>query len=121
MIPKPRYALCPDSVYMGHIFPSAPLIQPSEEADHSRLTSKLPGLQQIAEAPNTSAATIQHMGIDHRRVDILMPQEFLDSANIVARFEQMGGKPLAKGVAARRLGDPCFPSFGLFPPANMQV
>src|SRR5882724_9770436 len=113
MIPKPRHALCPDSVCMGYIFLSTPLIQPSEEADHSRLTPKPPELQQIAGAPNTSAAAIQHMGIDHRRVDILMPQKFLDSANIVASFEQVRGKRMPEGVAARRLGDPCLP-YGRF-------
>jgi len=53
------------------------------------------------------------MGIDHRRVDILMPQEFLDSANIVASFEQVRGKRMPEGVAARRLGDPCLP-YGRF-------
>jgi hypothetical protein len=37
----------------------------------------------------------------------------LDSANIVASFEQMRGKRVPEGVAARGLGDPCFP-YGRF-------
>jgi hypothetical protein len=31
-----------------------------------------------------------------------MPQEFLDGANIVASFEQMRGKCMPEGMAARR-------------------
>jgi hypothetical protein len=68
-------------------------------------TVKPAGLQQIAWAPNASAAAIQHMSIDHRRVNILMPQEFLDGANIVAGFEQVCGKCVPEGVAARHPGD----------------
>jgi hypothetical protein len=41
------------------------------------------------------------MGIDHRGTDITMAQEFLNRADIVAVFQQMGGEALRKvwGVA----------------------
>jgi hypothetical protein len=32
------------------------------------------------------------MHIDHGGADVLMPQEFLDSADIIAVFEQIRGK-----------------------------
>ncbi len=45
------------------------------------------------------------MRIDHRRLHITMPQQFLDSSDIVAVFEQMRREAMAQRVAACRLGD----------------
>src|SRR5712671_4611421 len=49
------------------------------------------------------ARLIEHMGIDHGRRHILMPQEFLNSSDVVSILEQMGREGMAKSVARRRL------------------
>jgi hypothetical protein len=49
------------------------------------------------------------MGVDHGRSDILVTKQLLDSANIVAIFEQMRGEAVPKGMATGRLGNSCFP------------
>jgi hypothetical protein len=38
------------------------------------------------------------VGVDHRRCNVIVPQEFLDSSNFVIRFQKMGGKAMAKCV-----------------------
>jgi len=42
------------------------------------------------------------MGVNHRRLDILVPEQFLHRSDIVARFEQVRGEAVTKCVA----GDP---------------
>ena len=39
------------------------------------------------------------MGVDHGRFDIFVSEQFLNSTNVVAILEQMGGKAMAKGMA----------------------
>ena len=38
---------------------------------------------------DSQAATIEDVGVDHRRPDILVPQKFLDGANIITVFKQV--------------------------------
>jgi hypothetical protein len=38
-------------------------------------------------AANSFCTTIQDMGIDHRGLHVLMPEQFLDGANIVSGFQ----------------------------------
>jgi hypothetical protein len=45
------------------------------------------------------------VGVDHRRADIGVAEEFLHRADVVAVFEQVGRKRMAEGVAAGPLGD----------------
>ena len=45
------------------------------------------------------------MRVDHRRLHILVPQQFLDGANVIAGFEQMRRKRMAQCVRRRGLGD----------------
>jgi hypothetical protein len=40
------------------------------------------------------------VGIDHRCFDILVPQQFLYRADVVAIFQSMGCKAVTKGVAS---------------------
>jgi hypothetical protein len=46
-------------------------------------------------------AHAQHMGVDHRRADIGMAEQFLHGADVVARLQQVGGEGMAQvcGVA----------------------
>ncbi len=39
------------------------------------------------------------MGIDHRRTDVLVPEQFLHGADIVPGFQQMGGKRMAERIS----------------------
>ncbi len=48
---------------------------------------------------------VQHMGINHDSSDVLMPKHFLESPDIVAGFEQMGGKGMPKSVTGGALDD----------------
>lgn len=47
------------------------------------------------------------MGVDHRRFYVFMPQQFLDSANIVMVLQKMSGKTMAERVATDPLINPC--------------
>jgi hypothetical protein len=46
------------------------------------------------------------MSIHHCRRDILVSQQFLNSTNIMAAFQQMGGKRMVEGMATRGFGNP---------------
>ncbi len=49
------------------------------------------------------ASFVQYMGVTHGRADVFVPEEFLDSADIVARLKQMHGKGMPEGIAAYML------------------
>jgi hypothetical protein len=53
------------------------------------------------------AASVQDMGIDHGRADILVPKEFLDGADVIACFKQMRGKRMSEGVTTDMLNYAC--------------
>jgi hypothetical protein len=42
---------------------------------------------------------LQHVGVEHRRLDIFVTQEFLDGSDIIAVLQQMGGKRMAARIA----------------------
>ena len=46
------------------------------------------------------------MGVDHGGADVFVPQQFLDGADVVAIFEQMGGEAVAEGMAGDALVEP---------------
>ena len=50
------------------------------------------------------------MGVDHRRAYVSVAQQLLDRPNIIAIFQQMGGKGVTERMTACRFGDPCFQS-----------
>ena len=43
------------------------------------------------------------MGINHRRFHVLVPEQFLHRADIVAVFQEVGGEAMAEGMATGRL------------------
>jgi hypothetical protein len=53
----------------------------------------------IKRAKNASAALIEHMGVNHRRLNVFMPQQFLDSPNIIMILQEMGSKAVTEGMA----------------------
>jgi len=52
-------------------------------------------------------ASVEDVGIDHRHPDVLVAQELLDGANVVACFEEVGGEGMSEGVAGNALMDSC--------------
>ena len=45
------------------------------------------------------------MGVNHGGLDIFMAQQLLHGANVVAIFEQVGGKAMAKRMAPNPLSN----------------
>src|SRR5262245_36419256 len=44
------------------------------------------------------------MRVDHRRRDVLVPEELLDGSDVVSVLQQMGGERMPERVAGRSLG-----------------
>jgi hypothetical protein len=68
-----------------------------------RKWGRISGLK-IQRTMNAEPAAIEDMGVDHGCFDIGMAEEFLDGADIVAGFEQVGGEGVTEGVATDGLG-----------------
>lgn len=49
------------------------------------------------------AAALQDMGVDHRRPDVFVPQQFLDCSDVIMVFQQVGREAMAEGVARHAL------------------
>jgi len=47
------------------------------------------------------------MGVDHGGFDILVAEQFLDSANVVAILEQVGGEGVTESVGSDTLINLC--------------
>jgi hypothetical protein len=54
---------------------------------------------------DTPAPAVEHMGVDHSRADVAVAEELLNGADVVTVLEEVGGKAVAEGVAARVLVD----------------
>ena len=48
---------------------------------------------------------VHYVGIDHRCIDVAVPQELLHGTNVVAVFEEVGGKGGADGLPQGALVD----------------
>ena len=56
-------------------------------------------------AADGAGAASEDVGVDHGGADIGVAEEFLDGADVVAVFEQVGGEGVPEGVAVDALGD----------------
>ena len=54
----------------------------------------------------SSPRIIEDVGVDHRRLDVLVAEQLLNSADVVAGHQQMSGEGMPHGVAADPLVDP---------------
>lgn len=54
--------------------------------------------QSIQGADHPHGTAIDHMGVNHGRLDIGVPEQLLRSANILAGFQQVGGKRVPQGI-----------------------
>jgi len=57
---------------------------------------------------HSPAAPVQHVGVNHRGFDILMAQQFLNRADVIPIFQQMGRKRVAESVTTRTLAQAGF-------------
>jgi hypothetical protein len=57
----------------------------------------------IHRATDPSTLSIEDVGVDHRRADILMSQKLLHRPVIMAILQKVGGEGVSEGVAACRL------------------
>ena len=48
---------------------------------------------------DSSPVTIQYVCVDHRALDVLVPQEFLDRSDIVTAFEQVSCERMPESMA----------------------
>lgn len=63
-------------------------------------------------AADGAVASLKDVGVNHRRLDIFVPQQFLDRSDVVTGLEQVSGERVTKGMWTDRFanaGDPgCF-------------
>ena len=50
-------------------------------------------------AVDPTSSLLQHMGIDHRCTHVLVPQEFLHGANVVALLQEVSRKAMAERIS----------------------
>jgi len=48
--------------------------------------------EQLSRTLDAASTPVEHMGIYHRRTDVIVPESFLHRPNVVPCFEQMGRK-----------------------------
>jgi hypothetical protein len=61
--------------------------------------------QLIERASDGQSAFGEDMGIDHRRPDVAVAQEFLDGTDVVALFQKTGCERMPERMATAVLGD----------------
>lgn len=59
--------------------------------------------QQVGRTANAAAPFVQHVRVDHRGLNVRVPEQFLDSPDVVSGHQQMCGKRVPKGVASDAL------------------
>jgi hypothetical protein len=59
----------------------------------------------ICRRAHNEAGTVQDVRVNHRRLDIAVPEKFLDRPYVRSRFEQMSGEAVTQGMAAHRFRD----------------
>lgn len=62
--------------------------------------------QRIGWTPYTFPAPIQHVGVDHGRSHIGVPEQLSNRVNVVAVFKQVRRKRMPQCMTARRFGNP---------------
>ena len=65
-----------------------------------------PVSKQISWTRDACRTSIKHMRVDHRCLHVAVAEQLLDGSNVRATFQQMGGKAMAKSMAAGGFTDP---------------
>src|SRR5215510_11388721 len=64
----------------------------------------------IQRTPHADTRLLHDVGVDHRRRDILVPEELLHRPDIIASLEQVGCKGMTKSMAAHGLAETSQPA-----------
>ena len=64
-------------------------------------------LQSVGGAANPVWASIEHVGINHCGSDVAVAEQFLNRADVMPPFQQMGGKRMTEAVGGGELADLC--------------
>ena len=59
-------------------------------------------LQKVSGAVDSHRASVENMGVDHGGVQIAVPHQFLDRADVLSTLQQMGGVMIPETNTARR-------------------
>jgi hypothetical protein len=62
-------------------------------------------VEAIGGAAHGSGASVEHVGVDHRRGDVAVAEELLDGSNVVAVLQQMGGEGVTERVRTGALAE----------------
>lgn len=60
------------------------------------IRSSMMASERVDWAAHADRATVEGMGVDHGRLNILVPQQFLDRSNIVSAFQQVRGERMLR-------------------------
>ncbi len=75
---------------------------------HAHRVAGVRGSGSIEWTTDGEAATLKHVGVNHRRTHVLVPQKFLHGTDVVTILKQVGCKTMAEGVTTDALGDARF-------------
>jgi hypothetical protein len=62
-------------------------------------------LMTLQGAADSQATPVEDVGVDHGCLDVFVTQKLLDGANIVMRFQEVGGKAVTQSVGSDELDD----------------
>ena len=51
-------------------------------------------------------AAVEHLCVDHGRFEVIVAEQFLDGADVIAVFEQVDRETVTQGLATALFGDP---------------
>ena len=61
--------------------------------------------EQLSRTLDAASTPVEHMGIDHRRTDLLVTEPCLHRADVIPRFESMRRTGMPQGMAGGRFCD----------------
>ena len=64
-------------------------------------------LQRVGGAADAVWASIEHVGINHGGSDVVVPEQLLNRADVMATFEKVGSKGMAEAVGSGTFTDLC--------------
>ena len=55
--------------------------------------------EQFSRTLDAASTPVEYMGIDHRRPDVLVTEQFLHRADVISGFQQLRGKRVPEGIS----------------------
>ena len=63
---------------------------------------RLPSSETVHGAVDPLPAMVQHVGVDHRRLYIPMPEEFLNGADVISTLQELSSEGMTEGMGRDR-------------------